>query len=118
MNQATHWINSFVLVEGKDKQGNLKLRICLDPANLNKAIVQEPYHCKAPEDITHLLTEACVITVCDCRKGYWHQQLDKASSFLTTFNAELCRFWYTLMPFGATVAGDVFQRMPDECLAS
>ena len=39
VNQATSWINSFALVEGKDKQGNSKLRICLDPTNLNKAIV-------------------------------------------------------------------------------
>ena len=44
VHQATSWINSFVLVEGKDKLGNLKLRICLDPINLNKAIVLEPYH--------------------------------------------------------------------------
>ena len=27
VNQATPWSNSFVLVEGKDKLGNLKLRI-------------------------------------------------------------------------------------------
>ena len=46
VSQETPWINSFVLVEGKDKQGNLVLRICLDPTNLNKAIVQEPYHFK------------------------------------------------------------------------
>ena len=39
VNQATPWINSFVLVEGKDKQGNLKLRICHDPTHLNKATV-------------------------------------------------------------------------------
>ena len=39
VNQATPWINSFVLVEGKDKQGTLKLRKCLDPTNLNKAIM-------------------------------------------------------------------------------
>ena len=39
VNQATPWTNSFVLVEGKDKQGNLKLRICLHPTNLNKAIM-------------------------------------------------------------------------------
>ena len=39
VNQATPWMNSFVLIEGKDKQGNLKLRICLDLTNLNKAIV-------------------------------------------------------------------------------
>ena len=73
-----------MLVEGKDNFGNLKLRICLDPTNLNKAIVCVPYHIKTPEDIAYLLAEACVMTVCDCKKGYWHQQLDKASSFLTT----------------------------------
>ena len=113
--QATPWINSFVLVEGEDKLGKLELRICLDPTNLNKAIVHEPYHFKTPEDIAHLLAEACVITVCDCRKGFWHQQLDKASSFLTMFNTELGRFHDTLMPFGATVVGDVFQCKLDEC---
>ena len=109
VNQATPWINNFLLVEGKDKCGNLKLRICLDPTNLNKAIVCEACHFKTPEDIAHLLASACVITVCDCRKCYWHQQLDKASSFLTMFNTELGRLQYTVMPFGATVASDVFQ---------
>ena len=44
VNQANPWINSIVLVEGKDKQGYLKLRICLDPSNLIKAVVCEPYH--------------------------------------------------------------------------
>ena len=48
-------------------------------------------------------------------KGFWHQQLDEASSFLTTINTELGRFHYTVMPFGATVAGDVFQHKLDEC---
>ena len=93
VNQAIPWINSFELVECKDKLGNLKLRICLDPTNLNKAIVHKPHTSKTPEDIANLLAEACVITVCDCRKGYWHQQLDEASSFLTMFNTELGRFW-------------------------
>ena len=115
VNQATPWINSFVLVEGKDKLGNLKLRICLILTNLNKAIVCGPYHFKTPEDIAHLLAEAYVVTVCDCRRGYWHQHLDEASSFLTTFNTELGRFWYTMMPFRATVTSDVFQRKLDEC---
>ena len=31
------------MVESKDKLGNLKLHICLDPTNLNKAITREPY---------------------------------------------------------------------------
>ena len=106
--KATPWINSFVLIKGKDKIGNLKLRMCLDPINLNKVMVREPYHFETPEDIAHLLTDACIMSVCDCQKGYWHQQLDEASSFLTTFNTELGRFRCTVMPFGVTVAGDVF----------
>ena len=56
---ATLWINSFVIVESKDKLGNLKLCICLDSTNLNKAIIQEPYHFKMPEDIAHLIAESC-----------------------------------------------------------
>ena len=67
--EATPWINSFVLVEGNDQQGKPKLRICLDPTNLNKAIVREPYHFKTPEDISHLLADATVLTVLDCKKG-------------------------------------------------
>ena len=46
VHQATPWINNFVLVECKDKLGKFKLRICLDPTNLNKAIIYEPYHFK------------------------------------------------------------------------
>ena len=51
------------------------------------------------------------------KKAYWHQQLDEASSFLTTFNTELGRLRYTVMPFGATVAGDVFQDKLDQCFS-
>ena len=62
VNEATPWMNSFVLVESKDKAGNHKLRICLDPTNLNKAIIREPYHFKTPEDIASL----------DCQSLYPH----------------------------------------------
>ena len=113
--EATPWINSFVLVELKDKSGNLKLRICLDPTNLNKAIIREPYHFKTLKDKAHVIAGACTMTVLDCHKVYWHQQLDEQSSFLTTFNTEFGRYRYTVMPFGARVAGDVFQYRMDEC---
>ena len=115
VHECTPWINSFVLVEGKDMLGNVKLRICLDPTNLNKAIVREPYHFKTPEDIAHLLADACIMSECNCKKGYWYQQLDEASPFLNTFNIELGRFRYTVMPFGVTVTGDVFQCKLDQC---
>ena len=113
--EATPWINSFVLIEGTNKQGKPKLRICLEPTNLNKAIIRELYHSKTPEDISHLLADSTVMTVLDCKKGYWHQELDEASSYLTTFNTEFGRYRYTVMLFGTTIAGDVFQRKLDQC---
>ena len=108
VHESTTWINTFVLVESKDRSGSLKLCICLDPTNLNKETTREPYHFRTPEDIAHLLADACIMTVCDCKKGYWHQKLDEASSFLTTFNTEMGRFRYTVMPFSNTVARNVF----------
>ena len=70
---------------------------------------------RTPDDIAHHLADACILTVCDCKKGYWHQALDKPSSYLTTFNTEIGRYRFTVMPFGITVAGDVFQQKLDKC---
>ena len=68
-----------------------------------------------PEDIAHLLADACILTVCACKKGYWHQKLHQASYYLKTFNTEIGRFRYTVMPFGITAPSDVFQRQLDQC---
>ena len=43
VHEATPWINSFVLIEKRDNHGQVKLRICLDPTNLNKAVTRELY---------------------------------------------------------------------------
>ena len=90
--EATQWTKRFVLVQGKDKSGNLKLSNCLETTVLNKAIMRKPYHFKSLEDIAHLIADASIMTVYDGKKGYWHQKLDEVSSFLTAFNTELGRF--------------------------
>ena len=88
VHDSQSWINSFVIVESKERQGKPKLRICLDPTNLNKAVIHEPYCFNTLEDIAHLLSNAVVLMTSDCNKGFWHQLLDEESSFLTTFNTE------------------------------
>ena len=79
---AIPWINSFVLIEGKNKLDNVKLRICLDPTNLNKVIVREPYHFKTPEDIAHLLADACIMSMFDCKKAIDNSSLMRLPLFL------------------------------------
>ena len=114
VHEATPWINSFILVEPKDKNTiKPNLCICLDPTNLNKTIIHEPYCFCTPEDIANKLSSATVIAVLNCSKGYWHQPLDEESSFLTTFNTEIGQFRLPVMPFETTVADDIFQRKLD-----
>ena len=62
-----------------------------------------------------MIADSSVMTVLDCKKGYWHQELDKASSYLTIFNTGFRRYQYTVIPFGTTVTSDVFQRKLDQC---
>ena len=81
----------------------------------NPSASERRFSRRTPEGIIHLLADACIISACNYKEGYWHQQLDKASSFLTTFNTEPGRFRYTMTPLGATVAGDVFQWKLDQC---
>ena len=69
VHEATPWIKSYVIVEGKDKLGRLKIRICLDPTNLNVAVIHEPWFSKTPDDIAHMLLDGVIITATDCTKG-------------------------------------------------
>ena len=88
VHEATPWINSYVIVDGKGKLDKLKIRICLDPTNLNVAVIQEPWFYKKKDDIAHMLADAVIITATDCTKGFWHEALDEESSYLKTFGTE------------------------------
>ena len=92
VHEDTPWIDSYVFVEGKDKLGRLKPRICLNPKNLNVVVIHELLFSKTPDDIAHLLADAYIITTTDCTQGFWHQALDEESSYLTTFGTEYSRF--------------------------
>ena len=122
VHEATPWINSFVIVEGKDKLGRLKPRICLDPKNLNVAVIREPWFSKTPDDIAHLLADACnqspyQFTSCFqkqiVQKDFGIRPWMKSLPISQLFGTEYGRFRFTIMRFGITVAGDVFQRKLD-----
>ena len=70
VHEATPWINSFILVESTDKSTDKpKLCTCLDPTNLNKAIIHEPYCFHTTEDIAHKLSGATVINSTQLLQG-------------------------------------------------
>ena len=104
--------NSMVVVPKKDG----KMRICLDPRDLNKAVQREHYQLPTIEEIATRLHGAKVFTVLDVRHGFWHIPLDEESSFLTTFNTPFGRYRWRRMPFGICSALEVFQRRMHEMI--
>ncbi|CAB4010198.1 Hypothetical predicted protein [Paramuricea clavata] len=89
---------------------NGKLRICLDPKHLNKAIKREHFQLPTIEDITTRMANARWFSKLDANPGYWQIPLDEESQLLTTFNTPFGRYCYTCTPFGITSAQEVFQK--------
>jgi len=62
-----------------------KLRLCIDPKDLNKVIKRPHYPLPTIEDIRPKLTNAKLFSILDAKNGFWQIQLDESSSYLTTF---------------------------------
>ena len=110
--EPTEWVSSVVV----NKKSNGKIRLCLDPQPLNKALKRCHYPIPTIEDVLPDLTNAKVFSKVDCRSGYWQIKLDHESSMLTTFNTPFGRYRWTRMPFGISPAGEIFQRRLDQAI--
>ena len=99
-----------------NKKSNGKIRLCLDPQPLNKALKRCHYPIPTIEDVLPDLANEKVFTKLDCKNGYWQVKLDKDSSTLTTFNTPFGRYKWTRMPFGISPAGEIFQRRLDQAI--
>ena len=104
--EPTDWVNSAVYV----KRPNKKLRVCLDPRILNNSVKIPKYRMPTLEDITPELSKVRVFSVCDAKDGFLQIELDKESSFLTTFHTPYGRYCWKRLPFGICSAPEVFQR--------
>ena len=114
VDKPTDWVNSIVLSETTNEKGEItKLRVCLDPRDLNKCIKREHYRTRTVDEVVSELNNATFFTVVDAKKGYWHVPLDEESSYLTTFNTPFGRFRFNRLPFGLVVSQDIFQKQLD-----
>ena len=118
--EHTDWVNSYVIVEkdtGNQHAPNhtvkKKLRICLDPRDLNEALEREPYHTRPVDEITAKLQGMTVFTIVDFKKGYWMVVLHPDSRKLTCMALSFGRFQWTHLPMGTVVAQDIFQSKLD-----
>ena len=106
----TEWVSSITYHRKPDGT----LCICLDPRDLNKAIIREHYKAPTLEEISHKLSGAKVFSKLDAKDGFWSVHLDNASSHLTTVNTHKGRYRFLRMPFSLKMAQDVFQMRMDK----
>ena len=122
--EYTDWLNSYIIVE-KDVQMDSsnshspnhsvkrKLRICLDPRDLNEALEREPSHTCSVDEITVKLHRMTVFTIVDFKKGYWMVVLHPESRKITCVALPFGRLQWMRLPIGTVVAQDIFQSKHD-----
>ena len=91
-----------------------KIRICIDPRDLNRTICREHYKLPTVEELATRLDGAKKFTVCDAQDGFHQVQLDENSSCLTTFNTPFGKYRWTRLPFRISSAPKVCQRQMHE----
>ena len=111
--EPTPWVSSLMY----PKKANGKLRICLDPKDLNKAIIHENHKAPTLEEIAHVLTGATKFSKVDGNKAFFGMHLMEEASLLTTFNTHLRRYRFLRVPFGLKMSQDIFQMWMDDIVA-
>ena len=109
--EHTDWVNSDVIVEkdsGNHHSPNhtikRKLRICLDPRDLNEVLERKPCHTCSMDEITGKLQGMTVFTIVDFKKDYWMVVLHPDSRKLTCMVLPFGRFQWTRLPMDTVVA--------------
>ncbi|XP_061727723.1 uncharacterized protein K02A2.6-like [Cydia pomonella] len=104
VDEPTDWVSSIVLVEKPDG----KLRLCIDPQNLNKAIKRSHFQLPTLDEVTANLSGAKYFSHLDANKGFYMIVLDDYSSKLCTFATPFGRWKFLRLPFGICSASEVF----------
>jgi len=100
----TDWISSMVVVATPNK-----IRICLDPKDLNKAVIRPKYQMPTLDELLPKLSNAKVFSTLDAKDGFYQVGLDESSSLKTTFWTPFGRYKYLRLPFGINLAPEEFE---------
>lgn len=112
VDEPTDWVSNIVVAT----KSSGDLRVCIDPKELNKALKRERYPIPVIDDVLPELAKARLFTKVDAKNGYWHVVLDEESSKLTTFDTPFGRYLWKRLPFGLSVASEIFQKRLNQAL--
>lgn len=108
----TKYCSQMVVVRQKDK-----IRICIDPSDLNKDILRRRHPMKTIEEIATNIKGSKYFRKLDKNKGFLQILLSNRSRVLTTFSTPWGRYCWHRMPFGICSAPEVFQKVMEDIFA-
>lgn len=91
-----------------------KVRVCIDPRDLNNVIKRCHYPLPTLEEVVTRLANAKVFSVFDAKSGFWQVKLGESSCKLTTFYTLFGRYYLKRIPFGIRSTPEVWQRKAHE----
>ncbi|UYV81765.1 K02A2.6-like [Cordylochernes scorpioides] len=106
VDQPAEWAHPMVII----KKPNGKVRICMDPRELNPWIKMEYRQLPAPEGIIADITKSPIYTVLDAKSAFWQIKLDEKSSSLLTMATPYGYYRFHRLPFGICSAPEVFYK--------
>ena len=105
INEATDWVHNLVPV----RKPNGKLRVCLDPRTISKALCFTIHNAKTFSELTSHIGKVMYVSKIDANSGFWTLPMDPDSQLLMTFNMPWGRFCFLKMPFGLNQSQYFFQ---------
>ena len=112
IDEPTEWVSSLVIIKKPDG----RIRVCLDPKPLNKAIKRQHYPLPTTEEIFDKMKDAHMFSKLDASSGYWQIKVDEESSKLLCFNTPFGRYKFKRLPFGIHIASEIFQNKIEQIL--
>lgn len=95
---------------------NNKLRICIDPSQVNKNLLRRHFPLKTIDDITAKIRDAKYFTLLDCKKGFWQIPVTERTKKYLTFSTPWGRYSFKRLPFGLSASPEIFAQILTDLL--
>ena len=102
--EPTEWVSRMLLVGKSDGD----VRICLDPFELNKAILRQHFTISTVEQLFAKISKAKYFFSLDAASGFYQIPLSVRASYLCTMATPKGRYQFLRLPFGLKSAPEVY----------
>ena len=90
-----------------------RIRVCLDPRELNEALVREPYYTWTADELTTMFHGVQYFCIFDMKKGFWQVRWHPDTQMYTAMSLPSGRYVWTRLTVGLVVTRDEFQKKLD-----